>query len=288
MKRRGLLLIPVVIWCAASLPALAWGPRGHQLVGQLAEKRLANTSPEALKAARALLRSSNVRDGRCKPTDPARSFADVANHPDDFRQIELALVTRDWHFVNIAITDPTYDQSRDCANGDCVVRRIERMIEILGDDKREACDRESALIYLIHFMGDLHQPFHTGFGLLDNGDPDLGGNRIKVILDGEEKNLHSVFDSALIERTGRTNKQWIKHLNTAVLGGRDPESLAGGTVADWTNESHALRIALHLKNQEPPLALTGAYVENGTNVVEERLLLGGLRLARLIEEALDK
>ena len=282
------MLILVVVCCLVSQPALAWGTRGHALVGEIAEKRLAKTSSEALKKARLLLRATNERDGKCRPVESARSFADVASNPDDFRQIELALVTRDWHFVNIEISHPTYDQNRDCANGDCVVRRLERMIEILGDDKREDCDRESALIYLIHFMGDLHQPFHTGFGRLPNGDPDLGGNRIKVMLDGEEKNLHSVWDSALIERTKRSNKAWIKRLNTNVLAGRDPEPLAAGSVVDWTNESHALRIERHLENQQPPLALDDAYIAESTAIIEERLLLGGLRLARLIEEALDK
>lgn len=277
-----------MVCCLVSQPALAWGTRGHALVGEIAEKRLAKTSPEALKKARLLLRSTNVRDGKCKPVEPARSFADVASDPDDFRQIELALVTRDWHFVNISIEDAAYDQDRDCPNGDCVVRRIERMIEILGDDKREDCDRESALIYLIHFMGDLHQPFHTGFGRLPNGDPDLGGNRIKVLLDDEEKNLHSVWDSALIERTNRSNKAWIKRLNTQVLAGRDAEQLAGGSVVDWTNESHQLRIERHLTNQQPPRALDATYIDESTAIIEERLLLAGLRLARLIEDALDK
>ncbi len=286
MKRRGLLLILVVVCCLVSQPALGWGSRGHELVGQVAQNRLAKTSPEALKRALLLLRSTNARDGKCRPVEPERSFADVANDPDNFRQIELALVTRDWHFVNISITDPVYEQVRDCANGDCVVRRIERMIEILGDDKREACDRESALIYLIHFMGDLHQPFHTGFGRLDNGDPDLGGNRIKVILDGEEKNLHSVWDSGLIERTKRTNETWLARLNTNVLADRDPNPLAAGSVVDWTNESHRLRIDRHLKSQDPPLVLDDAYITTSTAIIEERLLLAGLRLARLIEEAL--
>ena len=293
MKRRGLLLI-VLIACSQSV--LAWGPRGHELVGQIAENRLAKTSPAALKTALRLLRASNKQvapgEKECEPTESPRSFAKVANVPDEFRRVELALVTRDWHFVNIEITHPTYDQERDCANGDCVVRRIERMVEILGDDTRGNCDRESALIYLIHFVGDLHQPFHTGFGRLPDGDPDLGGNRISVIF-GKEKDgkdrvmkLHGVWDGGFINATNRSSAKWIRHLETTVLDGRDPEKLAGGSVVDWTNESHRLRIDFHLENKKPPMKLSDEYIEKGTAVVEERLLLAGLRLARLIEEAL--
>src|SRR5262245_63511945 len=170
MNKRIVVLLVLVLPSLLSTSALAWGPRGHRLVGMIAERRLSETAPAVLTRARTLLRTTNAPDTNCEATAPARSFADVANNPDGFRQIELALVTRDWHFVNIDIANPTYDQERDCANGDCVVRRIERMREILGDRSRQACDRESALIYLIHFMGDLHQPFHTGFGHLPNGD----------------------------------------------------------------------------------------------------------------------
>lgn len=279
MKKLAVLLLVV----CSQPAAFAWGPRGHRLVAMIAEKRLAKTSPSALSFARRLLRTTNKRDTNCEATEPARSFADVANNPDDFRQIELALVTRDWHFVNIDIANPTYDESRDCANGDCVVRRIERMRELLADRSRAACDRESALIYLIHFVGDLHQPFHTGFGHLADGKPDLGGNLVRVTIDGEERKLHSVWDSALIERQNRSDQQWVTHLMTDVLGDRDPDDLAGGEVAAWVNESHQLAIERHVDDRTK---LTDTYISESTDIVDERLLRAGLRLARLIEEAL--
>lgn len=281
MNKRGLLLILVVVCLGVSERALAWGAQGHRIVATVAERRLEQTSPAALKRAQDLLRSNNnSRD--CQPCDDPRSFSFVASDPDDFRQIELALVTRDWHFVNIEITNPTYDQSRDCANGDCVVRRIDRMVEILRDSTRSNCDRESALIYLIHFMGDMHQPFHTGFGRLPNGDPDLGGNRVKLTFDGRDTNLHSIWDSAIIEKQGRTDAQWVTLLMTTVLNGRDPATLAAGTSTDWLNESHTTAIKFHPLNKP----FNDDYVKEAVPVIEERLLLGGLRLARLIEESL--
>lgn len=288
MNKRGSLLILLAVCSFVSQSALAWGPRGHRLVGMIAEQRLAATAPQVLARARLLLRTTNAANTNCEATAAPRSFAEVANIPDEFRQVELALVTRDWHFVNVDIAEQAYSESRDCPTGDCVVRRIDRMLAILGDGTRPNCDRESALIYLIHFVGDLHQPFHAGFGLLPNGDPDLGGNRVTVLLDGNQRKLHGVWDSSLIERQNRSDEQWVHRLMTTVLAGRDPETLDGGTAVDWANESHALAAEFHVDNETPPLKLDSDYVKRGTSVVEERLLLAGLRLARQIEKALTE
>ena len=276
MKRCGLLLILMFV----SQSAFGWGAIGHKVVGSVAEKRLAQTSPDALKRAQDLLRSNNnSRD--CAPCDDPRSFAFVASDPDDFRQNELALVTRDWHFVNIEITHPTYDEARDCPNGDCVIRRIDRMVEILRDPTRSNCDRESALIYLIHFMGDMHQPFHTGFGRVD-GQPDRGGNSVKLTFNGRDTNLHSLWDSGIIERQNRSDSAWVNHVMTTTLNDRDAAKLAEGTTVDWVNESHKLAMTFHTTKKP----FDDQYVNDALPVIEERLLLAGLRLARLIEDAL--
>lgn len=276
MKNCGLLLILMTI----AQPVFGWGPQGHRLVGQVAEKRLAQTSPEALAKSLEFLRANNnSRD--CAPCDDARTFAAVSSDPDDFRQIELALVTRDWHFVNIDIANPKYDEARDCPNGDCVVRRIDRMVEILRDSRRNNCDRESALIYLIHFMGDMHQPFHTGFGRLPDGSPDLGANRVRLTFEGRETNLHSIWDTGIIEKQGQNDTQWITRLMTTTLNGRDPATLAAGTTTDWVNESHELAMKLHTTKKP----FNEAYVADAVPIIEERILLAGLRLARLIEES---
>lgn len=266
---------------AVAQSAMAWGAQGHKVVATIAEKRLAQTSPDALKKAQDFLRANN-NNRDCAPCDDPRTFSFVANDADDFRQIELALVTRDWHFINIDIAHPTYDESRDCPNGDCVNRRIARMVEILSDPRRNNCDKESALIYLIHFMGDMHQPFHTGFGRLENGDPDLGGNRVRLTFDGRDTNLHSLWDSGIIEKQNRSDAQWVTRLMTDVLGQRDPAKLAEGTVTDWLNQSHALAATWHTTKKP----FNDQYVTDALPVIEERLLLAGLRLARLIEDAL--
>jgi nuclease S1 len=262
-----------------SQSAFGWGAQGHRVVGQIAEKRLERTSPETLQRARDFLRANN-NNRDCAPCDDPRTFAQVASEADDFRQDELALITRDWHFVNIDIAHETYDQARDCPNGDCVVRRIDRMVEILRDPARNNCDRETALIYLIHFMGDMHQPFHTGFGHVE-GEPDRGGNSVKLTFDGRDTNLHSLWDSGIIEKQGRSDSQWVNKLMTETLGDRDPAALAAGTPVTWLNESHRKVREVHTSKKP----FDEQYVKDAVPIIEERLLLAGLRLARLIEEA---
>jgi nuclease S1 len=277
MKKCGLLLVVL----AMSQPVFGWGAQGHRIVAQIAEARLKQTSPATLEKAQEFLRANN-NNRSCAPCDDARAFSAVANAPDDFRQIELALVTRDWHFVNIDIDTPKYDEGRDCPNGDCVIRRIDRMVEILRDPKRNNCDRESALIYLIHFVGDMHQPFHTGFGHLPNGDPDLGGNLVFLTFNGRDTNLHSLWDSGIIEKQGQSDAQWVTRLMSTTLNGRDPVTLAAGSTTDWLNESHEVAVEFHTTNK--PFDET-TYPAAALPVIEERLLRAGLRLARLIEEA---
>jgi hypothetical protein len=263
-----------------SQSALGWGAQGHRVIAQIAEKRLEQTSPDALQKAKDYLRANN-NNRDCAPCDDPRSFASVASDADDFRQIELALPTRDWHYVNIDIDHETYDQDRDCPTGDCVVRRVERMVNVLGDPTRNNCDREAALIYLIHFMGDMHQPFHTGFGRLENGEPDRGGNSVKLTFDGRETNLHSLWDSGIIEKQGRSDSAWVAKLMNETLAGRDPSVLAAGTPVSWLNESHRKVREVHTLKKP----FDEKYVPEAVPVIEERLLLAGLRLARLIEES---
>ena len=270
----------MLILLAMSQSAFGWGAQGHRVVAQIAEKRLEQTSPDSLQKAKDYLRANN-NNRDCAPCDDPRSFAAVSSDADDFRQIELALVTRDWHYVNIDIANETYDEERDCPTGDCVVERIERMVDVLRDPSRNNCDRETALIYLIHFMGDMHQPFHTGFGRMPDGEPDRGGNSVKLTFDGRETNLHSLWDSGIIEKQRLSDTQWVTKLTTETLAGRDPALLAAGNPKSWLNESHRKVREVHTSKKP----FDDQYVKDAIPIIEERLLLAGLRLARLIEEA---
>jgi hypothetical protein len=274
MRKRSLLAVAVVLF----LPrlAFAWGNFGHQLIGELAQSRL-----NAKANARVLtLLASNEK---CPATPELRSMGDVASLPDDWRNEESSEITADWHFVNIAITQPKYDEARDCPTGDCVVRRIERMRAVLRDPARSACEQKDALIYLVHFVGDIHQPLHTGFGRTASGEPDRGMNLVKVLLDGQETNLHSAWDTALIRRQQCSEAQWMRHLRADVIPALNVAQANDLSEVDWVNESHVEAIHAHVADKT---ALSDAYIRSANAVIEKRLALAAVRLASVLNDLL--
>ena len=106
--------------------------------------------------------------------------------------------TAPWHYVNIPIhpapDEPSdYDATRDCPNDACVVAKIEQFERVLADRQVSQRQRLEALKYLVHFVGDVHQPLHT------SNDHDRGGNEVPVTFMGRQTNLHAVWDTGIIE-----------------------------------------------------------------------------------------
>jgi len=157
-----LLLVPTSL--------LAWGQVGHRVTAGVAERRLGKSSP-ALKEALKILGVAHL--------------ADVATKADDLRNVVGTTHTAEWHFVDIPIDQNAFDASRDCALSDCIIARIDQFRAILADPKEKPKRRQEALLYLIHFVGDIHQPLHCETGRVANGSSDRGGNLIHVTVDGD-------------------------------------------------------------------------------------------------------
>jgi len=266
MKRLALLLLFV------PAPLFAWGATGHRITADVAERRLGK-SP-ALKEALRLLGVAHL--------------ADVASKADDLRNVVGTTHTAEWHFVNIPLTASSYDPARDCALSDCIIPRIEQFRAILANLKEKDARRAEALLYLIHFVGDVHQPLHA------DGDR-LGGNLLHVTVDGDHvpgntkedpknDNLHFVWDVSLIEWEGLSEPAFVVHLFDETLNDRDPATLDGGTALDWALESHAIAQQVQVPEGAD---LDDTYMDDNAEVADERLLLGGLRLARVISDALS-
>lgn len=98
--------------------------------------------------------------------------------------------TAPWHYVDIKVTSTGLDRGRNCPGDDCVVAQIEKDLAIVRDRTLAPPIRAEALRFLIHFVGDLHQPLHAA------DSHDRGGNEVRVVLDGELTNLRAVWDTA--------------------------------------------------------------------------------------------
>lgn len=169
--------------------AFAWGADGHAIVGEVAQRRL---TPAATARVGELLRSEG-------------SLASIGNWADDERSRDRT--TSRWHFVDIPLSATSYDAGRDCAlvegAGDCLIAALDRELEVVARPALPLEKRQGELKFIVHFVGDLHQPFHT---LLEK----RGGNDEQVTIvtragvNGNapfNTNLHAAWDAALIEKT---------------------------------------------------------------------------------------
>ena len=263
MSRRVSLALLVV--CLVAANAFAWGNSGHRITARLAQDRL---STEANQQVRQILGQ--------------QFLSNIASLPDDWRNNDGARLTAGWHFVNTSIDDPSYDRARDCAGNQCVVEQIESMRVLLADESQSAATRREALIYLVHFIGDLHQPFHTGSGIVD-GQPDRGGNRINVRLGDRQTNLHSAWDSGILELRQLNVADYVEHLEDEIVPGLDVAAIEGGAVADWATESHQIA---QQQRVEDDTTLSDDYIEAAQGIIDQRLARGAIRLAKVIEDAL--
>lgn len=176
----------VILFMMTSFSALAWGPIGHRVVGEVASKHLDNKAKRAIKE---LLGHE--------------SMAISSNWADFIKSDRSWDKASPWHYVTIE-DDQTYETSSINPQGD-VVEAIGRMIKTLKDKKASNLQKVQALKFLIHFVGDIHQPFHVGRG------PDRGGNNIIVKWFNTESNMHRVWDEDLI------NYQQLSYTEYAVM-----------------------------------------------------------------------
>lgn len=266
----------VLLLVLLPLHAFAWGAKGHAVVAELAERGL---SPNVEAQVRALNFGAPLRD--------------VASLPDDWRADETKGLrpgnTGALHYANPPNDQPAFDAARDCKEDQCVVAAIDKYVAILKDKTQPNAARREALIYVVHFIGDLHQPMHAAGGLVKDDATgqmvsDLGGNKIKVRFLGVETNLHSIWDSGLIDWGPTSVDAYVDRLLTYEMRGRSVEELQRGTVVDWFNESHYA--AVHDAYAIGSGTLGGEYAQKNIGVVYERLLRGGLRLRKVLEQAL--
>jgi hypothetical protein len=270
-------IIALILLAAfTSTQLLAWGPKGHAIVADIAASRLTPTTKKNLQ----LLLGND-------------SLASIASWADQVRKDHDEAY--DWHFVDIPKDAPGFSEERDCFrpqdkhkdaltdHHNCVVDRIEIFEKVLADQNAPQAQRLEALKWVVHFVGDLHQPLHA----IDTAH---GGNDFKLPVFGSPKcgdydcNLHWTWDTLLLEHTGYSEEEYVGRLNT-LIEQKHLDQKAGGTPEEWANESHALA-----RNLVAPIpaAVDEAYYQTHIELINEQLALGGLRLAKVLNDVLGK
>ena len=263
-------------------PAMAWWEYGHETVGLIAYKQV---TPKTRAEIRRLLAKGALLE---TPTCPVNTIERAAYWADCVKELGARFsYAYSWHYQNVDICKP-FDLKAACKDGNCVSAQIERNAKLLKDRKVPERERLMALVFLIHFMGDLHQPLHAG----DKGD--LGGNRAKAAygaVSTERMNLHSIWDGYLAERAISTPPSVVRLYSAA-----ERAEMGAGTVEDWSRESWAVaRDAVYgVAYGGDPCTLTPPARSMLTNDKIESLIAplrleverGGIRLARMLDEAL--
>jgi hypothetical protein len=241
----------------------AWGGDGHQIVCLIAEERL---SPATKAGIHDLLGDANISD------------AEIASWADNVRRQRSE--TGPWHYVDIPVEAAAFDEQRDGQKGNNVIDKSNEFEKVLADHKAPKEKRVEALKFLVHFVGDLHQPLHCA-----ERNHDKGGNaRLVFFLDQQRAtNLHSVWDtSILLHRKGRTRVlDYALALNRKITK-EESAQWKKGTVEEWTNQSHELAVKVvyaGIPVDGPPPKLDQAYVDRAADVVDQQLQMGGVRLA---------
>lgn len=288
----GLLFALGVALCPAR--AFAWGDEGHEIIGLVAEHDLDPTVRAQVIAMLA--------------TDPlsittGKDIASQATWADKYRDSDRPngpryRTTHNWHFVDIEIDGPDLDAA--CfgrptlpagtlasagPENDCVVDKINEFLAELKAPDTDADERRMALEFLLHFVGDIHQPLHAS----DNHDK--GGNdEIIATHPLPGGNLHHYWDTEFVQQLG-TDPNTVANTLLAQITDAERLGWTQGTVEDWAQESFAVArdhvfATLPAPTSAHHYKLTQAYIDDATAVVGVQLQRAGVRLAWLLNNAL--
>lgn len=277
-------LCGMVALLAFASPAHAYWEYGHESVARVAWEQM---RPDTRRQLAALLRQGRLLE---TPECPVRTIEQASVWADCVKPLgDRFAYVYSWHYQNVDVCKP-FDLKSACKDGNCVSAQIERNARLLADPKVPTRERLMALALLVHFMGDLHQPMHAG------DHQDLGGNRVAANygIVGGRANLHSIWDGWLAERAISSPPSGPSAI-LAQIPAAERERIASGTVEDWSREmwGKARDLAYKTLVGDPCGAgpverptLTEAQVRELIPEVRTDVVEGGIRLARLIDDAL--
>lgn len=241
-------------------PALAWGAIGHRITGSIAEQNLSGVARANIQL---LLGEEDL-------TEASTWSDDMRSDPALFWQ----KTAKPWHYVTVRQGNE-YHASDAPPEGDAVTA-LAQFTRILKDPKASLDERRSALRFIVHLISDLHQPLHVGGGI------DRGGNDFKVNWFGRPTNLHSVWDSAMIEQRSLSYSEYSQWLARDIT----PQQVIAWSVRDpaiWMKESIELRNRIYPTSSD----LSWNYAYTHRTDMEGRLKQAGIRIAAYLNSVLE-
>ena len=260
MKKITLLFTIVFIFSGISIAEnirpMDWGSTGHRTVGEIAEQYL---SKRAKRKIRKLLNG--------------QSLAVISTYSDEIKSDEKFNKYRPWHYVNFPF-DSTYEEHPKSEKGD-IIMGINTCMDVIRDVNSTNEEKIFHIKMLVHFFGDLHQPLHIGLA------EDRGGNRFQVQWFGDGTNLHSVWDTHMIENYNMSYSELAN--NSQQLSKLQINEIQNGSIIDWMYESRKLCVDIY-NNTEVGEKLGYRYMYDYMEIIRWQLLKGGIRLAGVLNE----
>jgi S1/P1 Nuclease/Metal binding domain of Ada len=274
-----------VLLCPQS--ALGWGYEGHRIVAVIAADNLTTAA------------QSHVANILGVPADQIGVAMEAASVLPDSKFRKEDRSTAPWHFIDICLRDRRIDVPGRCRNGNCVTGKIDEYSRRLKDSNYDRWGAAGDLAFLIHFVGDIHQPLHSA------NDADEGGNCVKVDSQPRAKNLHYAWDTTIVRRlehgidsgrpetTARRLEQTYaseKALDAWIPGHTDDIAWESNQVAR-SDVYAALKLPVEpcdppaaLCSNEPEVPMDSEYLDHADTVAGHQLAKAGFRLASLLNE----
>lgn len=243
-----------LLFAAFPSQAHGWGSKGHQIIARIANQRL---STRARKGIADLLKGQSL--------EAASTWADLQRSSQVF------------HFVAIPVEAKGYERERDCpkdraGNYNCLIERIKYYREILQDPKQSSASRAEALKYVLHLIGDLHQPFHC---------TEKHGNTVRVTFNNSSTNLHRLWDDAMITKVNLPVESYARTIEDDSKVTQASYNIARGTIVDWALESNSMaREASKVGDGD----LSKQYYQDNKEILNRQLYRAGVRLAAILND----
>lgn len=317
---RGFVLL--LFLCATSSPGFGWGCSGHQVVALIAERQLTANARQAVLELLSGAPVDPVLKRFCGAT-ALGPMADVSTWADDYRDKDAT--TGNWHFLNIPLNAQTAPGAGDYCDQGCVTKAIGDQLKVLQSPAAKREDKVNALMFVIHFMGDMHQPLHM------TNNNDRGANCVPAAFfelqpkqddrGNYSPNLHAIWDTSILERIAGIRREShdadVRHFANE-LARRYSARIARWKAAPvdieaWAWESHQLAVSIaygklpSAVTPEDPVAVPTCaddnnigqrmlalhehidqpYVAAAAPVIDRQLARAGARLADALNRVLD-
>ncbi|HWK05818.1 MAG TPA: S1/P1 nuclease [Puia sp.] len=260
MNKRKTFVIPVLPLICLFL--LSWGVTGHRTIGKIAENHL---SAKAKAAVQELLGD--------------QSLADVSTWADEVRSQPEYKRTAPWHFLNLplGLSYMEFEQQVKGMTGENVYSALQTNEQVLLDKGTTRTQKTEALKFIVHFVGDLHQPMHISRA------EDKGGNTIQLNYEGKGVNLHSLWDTYLLEHQGLSYEQLAEKYDR--VSARQIKQWQSDPLIKWMWESYEISSQLYAEvDRMNSRSIDEAYYQAHIATIGERIQKAGIRLAGMLNE----